>query len=51
MSPYVLAPGCGAGPLRAWLFDRFAPIHNDMDGPCLEGWITLVASPPAYAWA
>ena len=28
---------------HAWLFDHFAPIHSDVDGPCLEGWITLAA--------
>ena len=28
---------------HAWLFDHFAPIHSDVNGPCLEGWITLAA--------
>ena len=28
---------------HAWLFDHFAPIHSDLDGPCLEGWTTLAA--------
>ncbi len=28
---------------HAWLFDHFAPIHSDVDGPCLEGWTTLAA--------
>lgn len=28
---------------HAWLFDHFAPIHSDVDGPCLEGWTTLTA--------
>ena len=28
---------------HAWLFDHFAPIQGDLDGPCLEGWITLSA--------
>jgi F420-dependent oxidoreductase-like protein len=28
---------------HAWLFDHFAPIHGDVNGPCLEGWTTLAA--------
>ncbi len=34
-----------ANPLfeHAWLFDHFAPIQGDLDGPCLEGWTTLAA--------
>ncbi len=28
---------------HAWLFDHFAPIAGDLDGPCLEGWTTLTA--------
>ena len=28
---------------HAWLFDHFAPINGDLDGPCLEGWTTLTA--------
>jgi F420-dependent oxidoreductase-like protein len=28
---------------HAWLFDHFAPIAGDLDGPCLEGWTTLAA--------
>src|SRR3712207_9462196 len=28
---------------HAWLFDHFAPIHTDLDGPCLEGWTLLAA--------
>jgi F420-dependent oxidoreductase-like protein len=28
---------------HAWLFDHFAPIHGDVDGPCLEGWTLLAA--------
>jgi F420-dependent oxidoreductase-like protein len=27
----------------AWLYDHFAPIFGDVDGPCLEGWTTLAA--------
>jgi len=27
----------------AWLYDHFAPIFGDIDGPCLEGWTTLAA--------
>lgn len=23
---------------HAWLFDHFAPIFSDLDGPCFEGW-------------
>jgi alkanesulfonate monooxygenase SsuD/methylene tetrahydromethanopterin reductase-like flavin-dependent oxidoreductase (luciferase family) len=28
---------------HAWLFDHFAPIHSDVNGPCLEGWTLLTA--------
>jgi F420-dependent oxidoreductase-like protein len=28
---------------HAWLFDHFAPIFGDLDGPCLEGWTLLAA--------
>ncbi|HEY8596801.1 MAG TPA: LLM class F420-dependent oxidoreductase [Thermomicrobiales bacterium] len=28
---------------HAWLFDHYAPIAGDLDGPCLEGWTTLAA--------
>jgi len=28
---------------HAWLFDHYAPIHGDLDGPCLEGWTLLAA--------
>lgn len=28
---------------HTWLFDHFAPIAGDLDGPCLEGWTTLAA--------
>lgn len=28
---------------HAWLFDHYAPIHSDVDGPCLEGWTALAA--------
>lgn len=28
---------------HAWLFDHFAPITGDLDGPCYEGWTTLAA--------
>lgn len=28
---------------HAWLFDHFAPIAGDLDGPCLEGWTMLGA--------
>jgi len=28
---------------HAWLFDHFAPIHSDVNGPCLEGWTTVAA--------
>ncbi|MCX6048784.1 MAG: LLM class F420-dependent oxidoreductase [Chloroflexi bacterium] len=28
---------------HAWLFDHYAPIQGDLDGPCLEGWTTLAA--------
>ncbi len=28
---------------HAWLFDHFAPISSDLDGPCLEGWTLLAA--------
>ena len=27
----------------AWNFDHFYPIHGDPNGPCLEGWTTLIA--------
>lgn len=27
----------------AWVFDHFAPIFGDEDGPCLEGWTLLAA--------
>ena len=30
---------------HAWLFDHFAPINSDVNGPCLEGWTAL------FAWA
>jgi F420-dependent oxidoreductase-like protein len=26
-----------------WTFDHFYPIRGDLDGPCLEGWVTLTA--------
>jgi F420-dependent oxidoreductase-like protein len=26
-----------------WTFDHFYPIRGDSNGPCLEGWLTLVA--------
>jgi F420-dependent oxidoreductase-like protein len=26
-----------------WTFDHFYPIFSDSDGPCLEGWTTLIA--------
>ena len=26
---------------HAWLFDHFAPIQGDLDGPCFEGWTLL----------
>ncbi|MEM7127195.1 MAG: LLM class F420-dependent oxidoreductase [Chloroflexota bacterium] len=26
-----------------WLFDHYAPIFSDLDGPCLEGWTLLAA--------
>ena len=26
---------------HAWLFDHFAPIFSDLDGPCFEGWTLL----------
>jgi F420-dependent oxidoreductase-like protein len=26
-----------------WTFDHFYPIYSDSTGPCLEGWVTLVA--------
>ncbi|MCB0019667.1 MAG: LLM class F420-dependent oxidoreductase [Anaerolineales bacterium] len=28
---------------HAWLFDHYAPIFSDVNGPCLEGWTTLAA--------
>jgi F420-dependent oxidoreductase-like protein len=28
---------------HAWLFDHFAPIFSDVEGPCLEGWTLLAA--------
>jgi F420-dependent oxidoreductase-like protein len=28
---------------HAWLFDHFAPILGDLDGPCLDGWTLLGA--------
>ncbi|MFN8591769.1 MAG: LLM class F420-dependent oxidoreductase [Thermomicrobiales bacterium] len=28
---------------HAWLFDHFAPIQGDRDGPCFEGWTLLAA--------
>ena len=28
---------------HAWLFDHFAPIQGDINGPCLEGWTVLAA--------
>jgi F420-dependent oxidoreductase-like protein len=28
---------------HAWLFDHFAPIHSDVNGPCFEGWTLLAA--------
>jgi F420-dependent oxidoreductase-like protein len=28
---------------HAWLFDHFAPIQGDLDGPCLDGWSLLAA--------
>src|SRR5262245_2545169 len=28
---------------HAWLFDHFAPIYSDIDGPCLEGGTMLAA--------
>jgi F420-dependent oxidoreductase-like protein len=28
---------------HAWLFDHFAPIFSDLDGPCFEGWTLLSA--------
>jgi F420-dependent oxidoreductase-like protein len=28
---------------HAWLFDHFAPIRSDLDGPCFEGWTLLSA--------
>ncbi len=28
---------------HAWLFDHMAPIHSEVNGPCLEGWSTLAA--------
>lgn len=28
---------------HAWLFDHYAPIFSDLDGPCFEGWTLLAA--------
>lgn len=28
---------------HAWLFDHYAPIYSDVNGPCLEGWTALAA--------
>jgi len=28
---------------HAWLFDHFAPLQGDLDGPCFEGWTLLAA--------
>jgi F420-dependent oxidoreductase-like protein len=28
---------------HAWLFDHFAPIQGDLNGPCFEGWTLLAA--------
>lgn len=28
---------------HAWLFDHFAPIFSDVEGPCFEGWTLLAA--------
>ena len=28
---------------HAWLFDHYAPINSDVNGPCLEGWTLLAA--------
>lgn len=28
---------------HAWLFDHYAPIMGDINGPCLEGWTLLAA--------
>lgn len=28
---------------HAWLFDHFAPIQGELDGPCFEGWTLLAA--------
>ena len=28
---------------HAWLFDHFAPIAGDLDGPCMDGWTLLAA--------
>lgn len=27
----------------AWNFDHFYPLYGDMNGPCMEGWVTLAA--------
>jgi F420-dependent oxidoreductase-like protein len=32
-----------------WTFDHFYPIFSDPTGPCLEGWVTLVALAQATA--
>lgn len=43
----MLAIWCAADALpvfeHAWLFDHFAPIHSDVNGPCFEGWTLLAA--------
>jgi F420-dependent oxidoreductase-like protein len=28
---------------HGWLFDHFAPLQGDLDGPCFEGWTLLAA--------
>jgi len=28
---------------HAWLFDHFAPINGNLDGPCVDGWTALAA--------
>jgi F420-dependent oxidoreductase-like protein len=28
---------------HAWLFDHFAPINGNLDGPCMDGWTALGA--------
>lgn len=32
-----------AGFTSAWVFDHFAPLYGDPQGPCLEGWTLLAA--------